>query len=120
MADNYLERKMEEHRRTQASTPAVRRKPSPGIALKRIAVNIPDAETTEQIVKHFRKAGHKVAFTLKDSARGTALAQSSGSRFYPAPRAAGMIDDLQRVWGGLDIIITEENLQNFLQRPGVI
>lgn len=111
MADNYLEKKMEEHRSRMAAgaVSRTRRQPSPqGSALvfpvRRVLVSATGLGWQAQVVTALRAAGHKVA--IIDPA-GTALAQATGARCYPfvADRKEEVVADLHKHWGGLDIIV---------------
>lgn len=113
MADNYLERKMEEHRSGGGSfsyrkrlTPTGRL--SGNLVLKfpprRVFVTDGASSLGEVIVRAFREAGCRVAFCDVDPGRGTAVAQRSGARFYPF----GVVDamaDVVRLWGGIDVLV---------------
>lgn len=93
MADNYLENKMEEHRR--APSPALSRRYSPlgvkagtaclSFGRKRIFVtgcsSAPDV--AEAAVKALGATGSTVFFLWDDLKRGRALAQSSSTRHIP-------------------------------------
>ncbi len=93
MADNYLEKKMEEHRQGGVSSVKRRFTPSgqkPGYACFRIGEPVVfvkgfDAapSTVASVVRAFRNAGCRVAFTSADIKTGRAFAQSSGARHYP-------------------------------------
>ena len=98
MADNYLERKMEEHR--SGGAPRYRRQLTPtggrvGDYALRFeprsvfisAVHEPASHMADFITE-FRKTGSPVAFTLSDTAVGNRLSQSSGARYYP-PQTLG-------------------------------
>lgn len=61
-----------------------------------------DPDLTVSIVEALRLAGSRVAFTLDDSRRGNAVAQSTGARFYPRPLASGAVDDYKK----FDITLT--------------
>ncbi len=93
MADNYLEKKMEEHRRGAA--PAHPRTLGP-LGVPRGSVCLPldvrtvfiapceaDAEVAAELVRTFGEAGCAVGFALKDIKEGRALAQATSTRHYP-------------------------------------
>lgn len=91
MADNYLEKKMEEHR-SNAGKPAVRRRVSPtGQRAGQITLPFPETRVfvsgpDEAIVRAFASAGAKVEFCCpepEEKKRSTALAELTGARFYP-------------------------------------
>lgn len=93
MADNYLEKKMEEHRR--APSPALSRRYSPlgvkaGTAClpfgrRRILVSgLPAApEAAEAAVRVLGATGSTVFFLWDDMKRGRSLAQTSSTRHIP-------------------------------------
>lgn len=119
MADNYLENKMDEHRRAQASG---RRAPSykgtsrrqifnEHFERRRIFVCDGLGERGAAIVRRLSEAGARVAFTGADVREGTALAQSCGARFYPveavsAASVSEALGALGEVWGGVDVIVS--------------
>lgn len=116
MADNYLENKMEEHRRMMAGRPNVSRRPAPGGALKfeprRIVVAVTDPALREAVVKVMRQAGHHVSFADADSRRGNLLAQATGARCYPMDASdrdtvEKMMTDVERKCGKPDFLITD-------------
>ncbi len=114
MADNYLEKKMEEHRRGSA-VGAYRKRLTPtgnrpgtvslGIGELRVLVDNADDEIGCAIVRRLRSAGCKVAFVMADSHGGARLAQESGARFYPLSVSDSAKDDLLDAWGGLDVLV---------------
>lgn len=119
MADNYLENKMEEHRRAQASgRPAqsykgAARRPIFNEHFERRRIFVCDglSERGQAIVRRLSESGARVAFTGADVREGTALAQSCGARFYPveavsAPSVSVAIGALGEVWGGVDVIVS--------------
>lgn len=122
MADNYLERKMEEYRSGKLSgksTPRHRGNtliPATGYDVKLIGsqrvlvVGDCNDGVGLEILKMYRSLGCKVAFCDVDSKQGTAMAQKLGCRFYPVDVASpGKLDwvkgDLQKQWGGIDVIL---------------
>lgn len=119
MADNYLENKMEEHRRAQASgRPAQSYKGAPRRQIfnehferRRIFVCDGLSERGQAIVRRLSESGARVAFTGADVREGTALAQSCGARFYPveavsAASVSEALGALGEVWGGVDVIVS--------------
>lgn len=118
MADNYLEKKMEEHRLAAASRPTRRvvssAAPKPGfleLKFKPLRVLVTDATTpaAEAVVRRLTGVGCRVAFTSTDLRQGRELSQATGSRFYPV-KAAGLhvgpvVDNLCEVWGGVDAMV---------------
>ena len=115
MADNYLEKKMEEHRRGTAArsvarrlTPVGERRGSVSFKIGELRILVDDAspETGRAIVRRLREAGCKVAFSADDERAGRSLAQSSGARFYPSSFGDSVYGDLVKIWGGVDMLIT--------------
>ncbi len=119
MADNYLENKMDEHRRAQASgRPASSYKGAPRRQIfnehferRRIFVCDGLSERGQAIVRRLGEAGARVAFAGIDRRAGTALAQSCGARFYPveavtAEAVGEALAALNEAWGGVDVIVS--------------
>lgn len=85
MADNYLEKRMDDYSRgrlgrsrSAASSSGLR-----CIKIPRAWAFVIKADGRELLLKALREAGYRVAFTLADSSAGQTLAQSTGARFYP-------------------------------------
>jgi len=127
MADNYLERRMEDLRsgRLAADTARLRSK-APAKNPRRLSITFPEmrvlvtdglSDSGKAIVKAFRSVGMKVAFCAPSSAEGSLFAQQSGARFCPTQHGADTpesADDfrealagLEKAWGGIDLIIWE-------------
>lgn len=92
MADNYLERKMEEHRSGKATshttTPLRSSSLQPGLHLlypaMKIAVFAYSAPQAQPYVEALRAAGLNVALCCSAGGKeATALAQKTGARLYP-------------------------------------
>lgn len=90
MADNYLERRMDDYRSGRLSV-----KPTPRTMLPKdaLVVRYPafavlviagGSEYDEIVVEQLCRVGLKVSFTHPDHKAGTALAQRVGARLYPA------------------------------------
>lgn len=97
MADNYLEKKMEDYRRGVAPVHRLRRKrPLEGVCVYVIGGTKP---TGAAIVTLLAAQGARVAFSADDNTGGPSLAQRSGARYYPCDmddvaavdRVAGMV-----------------------------
>lgn len=96
MADNYLEKKMEEHR--NGGAPSYRRKYTsrgtrPGEWIVKFTpcdVWFPDCETVmfQQLAREMVGVGFRVSFTMADNRAGSLFAQQSGCRFIPSDVAA--------------------------------
>lgn len=120
MADNYLERRMEDLKAGRLGGTAAKgaaRAKKPGIEFpwqpRRVAIigNISDA--TEHIARGYLKAGCKVAVFDTEKAEGDALAYKIGIRFchvdYTTPQLlAPAFDQLLKAWRGVDIIVTTD------------
>lgn len=118
MADNYLEHRMDDYRSGRltprhtaahaASATAASGMASP-LALTPCRVFIGtslDAESVLTLVRSFRAAGCRVAFTLAaDESRGNAVAQQTGARFYPGRLAARAITD----YGAFEVSIAGDD-----------
>lgn len=124
MADNYLEKQMEDFRAgkiaTRRSSEAMHR-PQPvaadAVAMpgKRVLVACHNPADTASLVRLLRSTGARVAFIAPAGKEWQQLAQASGSRFYPAtmPQSGEPLDqtqtdsiltDLKRHWHGIDIV----------------
>jgi NAD(P)-dependent dehydrogenase (short-subunit alcohol dehydrogenase family) len=126
MADNYLEKKMEEHRnggtaRKRANlSPAGRRRGEVAynIGERTVFVTGGASGIGRAIVKAFCDAGCNVAFCDINTKAGNATAQQTGSRFYPldvtdTEALRNAIDDFSTRRGGLDIVINNVGIGNF-------
>jgi hypothetical protein len=129
MADNYIENKMEEHRRG-AMPRRTKLSPSgqrPGeltikFPSRRVFVTGGASGIGRAIVKAFCDGGCKVAFCDIDSAKGTKTAQETGSQFHPLDvrRAEDLDRALCRVidnWGGIDVIVNCVGICDFRPLP---
>lgn len=126
MADNYLENKMEEHRRGIAPKYHPRKTPTGhapgsvtyGIGIRRVFVTGGASGIGRDIVREFCNAGCRVAFCDIDRKRGYATAQSTGARFIPldvtdSDKLAACLVSLMDEWGDLDIIINNAGITDF-------
>ncbi|MCM1451377.1 MAG: hypothetical protein NC102_03905 [Clostridium sp.] len=115
MADNYLERKMEEHRKGGA--PSFRRKLTPtGQRPGKVIIDFPPfnafvsnvaSECGAAVVKALCDAGCRVAFSHLDEKAGSALAQRCGAQFHPGNLTfAQSMERLRKSWGKVDITIS--------------
>ena len=126
MADNYLERRMEEYRSGRLATHS---KSTPGMRQPRkgcelvltfppmnvVVIGRSDTIVTllADVVSAFTRVGSRVAFTSCDVKRSTALAQSSGARYYPpAFTPESMISDITERWGGSDVIVDLRGIED--------
>lgn len=93
MADNYLEKRMEDYRNgnlrpSKHVTPRPVRSSAPEARLKlscrSVALAIGEWELCEAVVRRFTPAGCKVAFAHPDRKAGAALSQQTASIYMPA------------------------------------
>lgn len=131
MADNYLEKKMEDLRMGKNGTSAPRRRLSPGAG--KICFDFPTRRVLvaggchgigEAIIDAYLHAGCKVAVFDTDKDKGSAMARDKGIRFYPIdcsdalspsrpiqPHSAlssalsSAFANLLKAWRNIDIII---------------
>lgn len=126
MADNYLERKMEEHRAGRGVSYRPKLTPSGKkqgeISLKfpprRVFVTGGASGIGKAIVTAFRNAGCRVAFCDVNVKEGTLTAQSSGARFYPVDvtdvaALEQCMHDIFDLWGDIDVLINNVGVSDF-------
>lgn len=107
MADNYLEKKFEEH----LNAPYKPVKPRHAPIKERRAVVVFGAEGIgAAVVKSLRVAGHKVAFCDSKDEEGKETALRTGSDFFlanpvNADELVGFLTSVSSKWGGVDIIV---------------
>ncbi len=127
MADNYLERKMEDYRSGKGTSSKVKRVSSgakPGeISVKfpprRVFVTGGASGIGRAIVEAFRKADCRVAFCDIDSKAGTATAQATGAQFHPVDvrdvdALEACLARLLNAWGDIDVIVNNVGVGNFV------
>lgn len=119
MADNYLERKMEEHwrpalRLCNADARLATAFGCEALCHLRVLVVSADYEAVAEAVRVFRAAGCRTAFTAVGDGRrhGTTLAQTCGARCYPCLQAdvqtyGRIVADLRYHWGGVDVVVAD-------------
>lgn len=126
MADNYLEKKMEEHLKGGSQLHRQRLSPSgnrPGKLVvdfppRRVYVTGGASGIGAAIVKAFCDAGCKVAFCDSDRRKGTATAQKCGAQFHPLDvtdtvALEASIRLVQERWGAIDVMINNVGIGNF-------
>lgn len=126
MADNYIENKMEEHRRGTTQKYRTRTTPTghrPGeitlrLGVRRVFVTGGAAGIGRAIVKEFCDAGCRVAFCDIDLKRGTATAQATGARFIPmdvtdSTKFVETLSALINEWGDIDIMVNNVGIADF-------
>jgi hypothetical protein len=128
MADNYLEKKMEEHRLgavKRSRTSGVR--PSSGLKPGEVAVKFEPRRVFvtggaqgigRAIVKAFREWGSSVAFCDLDTKAGQRTAQEMGARFYPVDvRDVSALEkafnDAANHFGDIDIVVNNVAVCDF-------
>lgn len=129
VADNYLEKKMEDYRRGQTALPmSSHRKNKNRIGL-RVFVIGGETPSGAQIVIELRKSGWRVAFTNPDIKSGRHLAQATGSQHHPI--SPSTTESLQHSfelisdhWGCLDLVIDcmqipDQNTIRFFKERGI-
>lgn len=116
MADNYLENKMDEHRRRMSAPRTGARSSYMSLpphslvtSYPELRVIIPDASTDTGVamVEAFRSIDSKVDFAMLPGRTASELAQRTGSRFHPLKDRDGYKTFIRRVIadrGGADII----------------
>jgi len=103
MADNFLEKRMDDYARGRTRGPHARRSsgPRPGVAVikyppRTVLVLGGDTDAGAAITATLVGAGCTVAFTAADAAAGRATAQRHGGRFYPGGITQALADMAQR------------------------
>ncbi len=113
MADNYLERRMEELRSgrlaVKGGVPGIR----PG-SLRVLILGGTKGEALEKVLE-YRKKGYRVAVFDSDEKEGKRMAYENGIRFHRVDLAdkeamAKETEALLRAWRGIDIVVGEESI----------
>lgn len=109
MADNYLEKRMEDYRNGKLGV-YKKKKTDKGPVIF-IAIKNND-KLIEETVKNYRQKQYRVAFCHIDRKTGAALAQQCGARFYPVDSIESeLIDkcrkDIISHWGGINEEVIE-------------
>lgn len=111
MADNYLERRMEDYRNGKLSTMRMS-----SVTVKRPSMQLRvfiiggDTQLGIEYVNNLRKCNWKVAFTDSDLKSGRTLAQASGAQHHPisvdkVEAITASIRKVMDLWGAIDIVI---------------
>lgn len=115
MADNYLERRMDDYRSGRLAKPSrgTRSLPADAMILRypplRILIVAPGPDAMlEALLGQMRGVGFRVAFSCPASPQAVALGQKFGARFYPSGSFGvdRCLDDLKERWGGTDHILS--------------
>ena len=109
MADNYLEKRMEDYARGRLAGSKARPGRRSGVASVKypaqgVAVGGAGDGRSRAVIRMLVESGNRVAFTCPDSKTGTAMAQECGGRFYPTG-ADAMAADLSARGEGVDTVI---------------
>ncbi len=113
MADNYLERRMEELRSGQLAVkggvPGIR----PG-SLRVLILGGTKGEGLEKVLE-YRKKGYRVAVFDSDEKAGKRMAYENGIRFHRVDLADDdaiekETEALLKAWRGIDVVVGEERL----------
>lgn len=117
MADNYLERRMEEYRNgtlaqsLRRSVAMTRKRPKSRYEAMRVLVVCPGLNAdAEKLIRTFAARRCRISFVSDSRAAGSALAQSIGARFYPIDQISDeamalTAEAAAKHYGSLDAII---------------
>lgn len=83
MADNYLERRMEDLRQGRISKELTRKRRRRPMEGQKVMIADGLSEEGKRLVRYYREQGATVDFAGIDRKAGTALAQSAGACFHP-------------------------------------
>lgn len=119
MADNYLEKRMDDYRSgrlrvshssSTARLAASRRSGEMVVEFPPMRILVVSASLSEQavaLVEEARRVGLRVAVLSDNRVAATALVQRTGARFYPSMSPEAVTEDICRHWGGLDAVFAE-------------
>ncbi len=117
MADNYLERRMEELRSgklaVKGGVPGIR----PG-GLRVLVAGGTKGESLEKVLEYRRK-GYRVAVFDLDEKEGKRMAYENGIRFHRVDLSdddaiAKETESLLKAWRGIDIVVGEERISSII------
>ncbi|MDE7413687.1 MAG: hypothetical protein K2N05_07885 [Muribaculaceae bacterium] len=123
MADNYLEKKMEDLRNRKRTSDT--RSPSPyrmkGVLVfpfshKKVLIDIPDSITRLILIREFVRTGSQVAVIEKDEQIGNQLAHDEGVRVYHSDDTHKVLANLCHEWGWLTQIVCTPDRENDLAK----
>lgn len=116
MADNYLEKQMEDYRsgKFQTRRPSARDSRLIGLLRGQTFLFV-EADGYEELMGALTEAGCKVAFLSTDRKLGPQIAQTTGSQFHPCTKICinaieKSISLIQSRWGHLDNLISSGHL----------
>ena len=106
MADNFLEKQMEDYRSGRLAM-AIRR---PAVGATSVFIVGDDREAIERCVRKCRALGWRTAFADRDQQRGRDLAQCTGSQHHPIDASdpasiARSVETIRSRWKSLDLVI---------------
>lgn len=122
MADNYLEKRMDDYRNGRLSLSRKTSKLTPSgnlsgrvsfqLAVSRVFVAMENVQLRDAISRAYAEAGCKVAFCGIDRTVGTELAQRHGMMFCPvsemsAEKVNRMFSLVCERWHGVELLITD-------------
>ncbi len=100
MADNYLEKKMEDLRAGRTVRPGYNHSAEERVVVAGFGCGV---SALAEVVSRLRRVGKRVAFAGCDNKSGTELARSTGAQYHPADWIAdteALITSLRLVWRG--------------------
>ncbi|MCQ2203825.1 MAG: SDR family oxidoreductase [Bacteroidales bacterium] len=115
MADNYLEKRFEEH---NAKTTQKRQHSKP-TKIRRVFVTGGASGIGRMIVKTLRVAGNNVAFCDLDEEKGIELSSTTGTLFFHLDvrnvnELESAMDSVCEKWGDIDIVINNVGVSTFI------
>lgn len=126
MADNWLERRMDDYRAGRLASPRHKqtRPAAPSdsqtapLAGARIFIrcrSVTASPAATALVRLLASTGCKVAFTDTDSAAGNSLARATGTQCHPIDIADEValkrsLELVNRRWGGIDFTVSQEDI----------
>ncbi len=119
MADNYLEKRMDDYRSGRLGRPvSVAAKRSRQGAVNELSVAFPPmrilvvsrglSALAAEVVRLSRSLGLATALCSEAGREAMALSQSVGARLYTTSDPSAVAADLARHWGGVDVVMTED------------
>lgn len=116
MADNYLEKRMDDYRRSRTGARvAVTARPRNSFVARMPAVRVlmlctdPAGFPLRSVASVLSPCGVRVAFMAGDRGEGTDIAQSSGALYLPLHSISDALAELKARWGGIDMVIADTN-----------
>lgn len=121
MADNYLEKRMDDYRSGRLGRPVsvAARRSRPG-AVNELSVAFPPMRIlvvsrglsvlAAEVVRLSRSLGLATALCSEAGREAMALSQSVGARLYTTSDPSAVAADLGRHWGGVDVVMTEDEM----------